>query len=126
MLPNVESSVTPNFPSNSGGAVQPDLASLISVLRLILVSTLISTGSLCALLLRQDLLLLHQIQAQTPAVEESISSEQRITTVVTELQKLGQRFPDYSRAVLSSFNLPPLMGVTNSALPTGGKPPVGR
>lgn len=91
-----------------------EVAALFTVIRLALLATLIASGSICALILGQDVLLWRQIKGRTSAIEQLAVQDAKIINVVHELQKLGQRFPEYNQSVLAPMNLAPVASQTNA------------
>ncbi len=88
---------------------------LYAAARLTLLAMLIATGSIGAMVLREDMAMMRLIKARSPIVEQSTLQGQAVLRFVGELRRLGQQFPDYSTSVLSSFDL------TAVSIPTNGE-----
>ena len=98
-------------PSESG-------AQLYAAARLTLLAMLIATGSVGAMVLREDIAMKRLIKARAPIVEQSTLHGQAVLHFVGELRRLGQQFPDYSNSVLSSFDLTAVSIPTNAEAKT--------
>lgn len=91
-------------------------AQLYAAARLTLLAMLIATGSVGAMVLREDIAMKRLIKARSPIVEQSTLQGQAVLRFVGELRRLGQQFPDYSNSVLSSFDMTAVGIPTNATV----------
>lgn len=89
-------------PSDSAGDA------LAAAVRLAMLGSLLFFAGVILAFLHEDWHLQAQVSAQSPAAEEAEAEDRSFLGLVAELQRLGQRYPDFRTNVLSHFNLPPL------------------